>query len=71
MAKEDIWVVPMADGWALKLELADIPFTSRPTKDAALTAARELAKASHCVLFILDDQARLENKESYRGIPRP
>lgn len=70
VAKSDIWVVPHGPAWGLKLELHTTPFAERATRDEAIVSGRALAKQSKAVLVILDEEGRIEERESYRGIPR-
>ena len=71
MARSDIWVVPHGAGWGLKLELGDAPFVERSTQAEAIASGRALAKRSKVTLVILDEEGRLQEREAYRGVPRP
>lgn len=71
MARSDIWVVPHGTGWGLKLELGDAPFVKRSSQAEAIASGRALAKQSKVALVILDEDGRLQEREAYRGVPRP
>lgn len=69
-SSRDIWVVPEGDGWGLKLEQSVTSFLVLASRSEAVLAGRELAKEAACGLVILNEDARVEGRESYLPITK-
>lgn len=68
--KADIHVVPGDHGWIVRREGADEPLARCGTKDEAMRAGREIAKADRVELVEHGRDGRIKDSDSYGGDPR-
>lgn len=69
--KENVWVSPHEDGWAVKRENATRPTKVESSKVDAETYARDLAKRDHVELIVQRWDGTIQKKNSYGNDPFP
>lgn len=70
MAKPNIWVVTHGEQWAVRREGVDDPLGVHPTQEAAISAARGVARAEEVELIIQGSDGEIRQKDSYGNDPR-
>jgi hypothetical protein len=69
--KQDIHVVPHAEGWATRKEGASRAGGVYPTKATAEQHGRDQAKREHVELVIHNKNGRISDSDSYGNDPNP
>jgi hypothetical protein len=70
MTKRDIHVLPGPDGWVVRREGDTDPLAAYDTKDEAMTAGRERARADRVELVEHGRDGKIRNADSYGNDPR-
>jgi len=69
--KENVWVIPHKDGWAVKRENSDAPTMVEPRKVDAESYARELARKDQVELIVQRADGTIQKRNSYGHDPFP
>ena len=71
MAKRNQHVVRHKNGWAVRGAGSQRATSVHPTQQAAIDAAREIARAQRTELFIHARDGRIRERDSYGNDPHP